>query len=108
VLGKDAVSRASIAHFDPKDARILCICYIDDLGKPSHLRFLLRRLRQRVPAAYLMALVWPSDHPVLRDGSLRASLGADRYLSSLQHAVETCLKAIEETPAYEQPLQTSA
>jgi predicted PurR-regulated permease PerM len=108
VLAKDAVSRASIAHFDPKDARILCICYIDDLGKPSHLRFLLRRLRQRVPAAYLMALVWPSDHPVLRDGTLRASLGADRYFSSLQHAVETCLKAIEEIPAYKRPLQTSA
>jgi predicted PurR-regulated permease PerM len=108
VLAKDAVSRASIAHFDPKEARILCICYIDDLGKPSHLRFLLRRLRQRVPAAYLIALVWPSDHPVLRDGSLRASLGADQYLSSLQHAIETCLKAVEEEPVSKRPLQASA
>jgi hypothetical protein len=107
-LAKDAVSRASIAHFDPKEARILCICYIDDLGKPSHLRFLLRRLRQRVPAAYLIALVWPSDHPVLRDGSLRASLGADQYLSSLQHAIETCLKAVEEEPVSKRPLQASA
>jgi hypothetical protein len=103
VLAKDAVSRAAIAHFDPKDARILCICCVDDFGKSSHLRFLLRRLRQRVPEACLMALVWPSDHPVLRDGSLRASLGADQYLSSLQHAIETCLKAIEEEHACKRP-----
>jgi predicted PurR-regulated permease PerM len=108
VLAKDAVSRAAIANFDPKDARILCICYIDDFGRPSHLRFLLRRLRQRVPEACLMALVWPSDHPVLRDGSLRASLGADHYLSSLQHAVETCLNAIKEERACKRPLQASA
>jgi hypothetical protein len=108
VLAKDAVSRAAIANFDPKDARILCICYIDDFGRPSHLRFLLRRLRQRVPEACLMALVWPSDHPVLQDGSLRASLGADHYLSSLQHAVEACLKAIKEERACKRPLQASA
>jgi predicted PurR-regulated permease PerM len=108
VLAKDAVSRATIAHFDPKDARILCICYVDDFGSPSHLRFLLRRLRQRVPEAFLMALVWPSDHPVLRDGSLRASLGADQYLSSLQHAIETCLKVIEEERACKRPLQEPA
>jgi hypothetical protein len=108
VLAKDAVSRAAIAHFDPKDARILCICYVDDFGKSSHLRFLLRRLRQRVPEACLMALVWPPDHPVLQDGSLRASLGADQYLSSLQHAIETCLIASEEEHACKRPLQRSA
>jgi outer membrane murein-binding lipoprotein Lpp len=108
VLMKDAVSRAAIAHFDAKGARILCICYIDDLGRQSHLRFLLRRLRQRMPAACLMALVWPSDHPVLQDGSLRASLGADQYLSSLRHAVETCLKTIEEEHACKRPLPVSA
>jgi predicted PurR-regulated permease PerM len=103
VLAKDAVSRAAIAHLDAKDARILCICYIDDLGRSSHLRFLLRRLWQRMPAACLMALVWPTDHPVLRDGSLRASLGADQYLSSLGHAVETCLKTVEEEHARSKP-----
>ncbi|HEY2532543.1 MAG TPA: AI-2E family transporter [Xanthobacteraceae bacterium] len=108
VLAKDAVSRAAIPHFDAKDARILCICYIDDLGRPSRLRFLLRRLRQRVPAACLMALVWPSGHPVLRDGGLRASLGADQYLSSLRHAVEACLKTIEEERACKRPLPVSA
>jgi predicted PurR-regulated permease PerM len=107
VLAKDAVSRAAIAHFDPKEARILCICYIDDLGRPSPLRFLLRRLRQRAPAARLMALVWPSDHSVLQDGGLRTSLGADQYLSSLRHAVEACLKIIEEERACKRPLPAS-
>ncbi len=108
VLEKDAVSRAGIARFDPRDADILCICYIDDLGRTSHLRFLLRRLRQRAPAARLIALVWPSDHPVLQDGSLRASLGADQYLSSLQHAIEACLKSTEEEHAPKRPLQATA
>lgn len=59
VLPKDAVSRAAKVTFD-KDIPVLCICYISDLGRASHLRFLLRRLRQRSPSTQLIAIVWPS------------------------------------------------
>jgi hypothetical protein len=108
VLANDAVSRAAIAHFDPRDARILCICYIGGPGRASRLRFLLRRLRQRAPAACILALVWPSDHPILKDESLRAGLNADQYLSSLGHAVEACLKAMEGERTCKLPLPASA
>jgi predicted PurR-regulated permease PerM len=91
VLAKETVSRAGIAHFD-KETAILCICYISDLGRASHLRFLLRRLRQRLPSAHLFAIVWPSDHPVLSDQAMKSSLGADRYLWSLRQAVDCCLE----------------
>jgi predicted PurR-regulated permease PerM len=108
VLAKDTVSRAAIAGFDPRNARILCICYIDDLGTGSHLRFLLRRLRQRAPAACLLALIWPSDHPALRDGRLKAGLGADQYTSSLRHAVEACLRIVKDERGGQPGLPVSA
>lgn len=90
VLAKDVVSRAGLARFD-RDTPTLCICYIDDLGRASHLRFLLRRLRRRLPSAYLLAVIWPSDHPLLSDRASGTSLGADQYLSSLRQAIDSCL-----------------
>jgi len=99
VLPKDAVSRAAMTQFN-KNAPIFCICYIDDLGRASHLRFLLRRLRQRLPSAGLLVITWPSDHLLLSDDAMRTSLGADQYLSSLRQAVDACLRAAEKrTPS---------
>lgn len=91
VLPKDAVSRAAKVTFDKK-IPILCICYISDLGRASHLRFLLRRLRQRSPSAQLFAIVWPSDHPLLTDQTMKTSLAADQYFSSLRQTVDACLR----------------
>ena len=54
---------------------------------------MLRRLRQRVPAAKLLVGLWPAEQAILTDDRLRAALGADAYTSSLREAVEACLEA---------------
>jgi hypothetical protein len=55
------------------------------------LRYLLRRLRERQPAARLLLGLWPAQDTDLVDGNLRRTLGADFYATSLREAVRTCL-----------------
>ncbi len=89
----DAVSRAKIDTLDLREVAMLCVCYIDISGNPAHLRFLLRRLRDRLPNAPLLVGLWPAQDPFLKDRELRRAVGADHYVSTLHEAVEACLAA---------------
>ncbi len=93
VLAHHAVSRGFIGSLDPEGVAMICVCYLEIDGAPSHLRYLLRRLRQRVPAAKLLVGLWPADQAILTDDRLRAAVGADVYTTSLHEAVEACLDA---------------
>jgi hypothetical protein len=93
VLAHNVVSRGFIGSLDPEGVAMVCLCYLEIDGAPSHLRYLLRRLRQRVPAAKLLVGLWPADQAILTDDRLRAAVGADVYTSSLREAVEACLDA---------------
>ena len=78
---------------------MVCVCYLDMSGHTSPLRFLLKRLRQRVGDARLLVALWPSDHPAMSDQKVRAALSADEYVTSLRDAVNACLKAAQEAAA---------
>jgi predicted PurR-regulated permease PerM len=93
VLRHDAVSRAHIATLEAADVQVVCLSYLELAGTPSHLRYLLRRLRQHLPHARLLVGLWPADQVILTDDRLRAAVGADVYTSSLRDAVEACLDA---------------
>ncbi len=93
VLHHEAASRLNIGTLDGEGVVMVCLCYLELGGTPSHLRYMLRRLRQRLPAAKLLVGLWPSDQAILTDDRLRAAVGADVYTSSLREAVEACLEA---------------
>jgi predicted PurR-regulated permease PerM len=93
VLQHAAASRMHVGLLDSDGVAMVCLCYLEIGGAPSHLRYLLRRLRQRLPAARLMVGLWPADQAILTDDRLRAAVGADLYTSSLREAVEACLEA---------------
>lgn len=93
VLHHEAVSRGRIAMLDAEGVVMVCLCYLEIAGTPSHLRYLLRRLRQRLPGARLVVGLWSSEQAILTDDRLRAALGADAYASSLRETVEACLEA---------------
>jgi hypothetical protein len=78
---------------------MVCVCYLDMSGHTSPLRFLLKRLRQRVGDARLLVALWPSDHPVMSDQKVRAALSANEYVTSLRDAVNACLKAAQDAAA---------
>ncbi len=101
----EAVSRSGIPMLDPSGVAMLCVCYLEIAGGPAHLRFLLRRMRQRFPTQPILVGLWPCTDEILRDDRQRAAIGADYYVSSLHGAVQVCLEAARK--AGSQPRDTA-
>jgi predicted PurR-regulated permease PerM len=83
-----AVSRAQIAMLDAPNARMICVSYLELSGAPSHLRYLLRRLRQRFPSQPMLLGLWPA-----RATAGSADIEADYHVASLHDAVDACVDA---------------
>ena len=99
IVPYDAVSRAGIARLDVEGVAMVCISYLDISGRPSHLRYVLRRLKQRLPHARFLVGLWPTGEAALLDQDTQRFLGADFYVETLHDAVETCLRAAQEASA---------
>ena len=97
VVPHDAVSRSAIGQLEVEGVTMLCVSYLHLEGSLSHLRYLIRRLRQRVPGVPVMVGLWPAEAEILQDDRLRSALGAEYYASSLRDAVEACLEAASES-----------
>ena len=91
VSGFQAASRQAIASLDLNGVAMICISYLDIRGNPSHLRYLLQRLRARAPRLPILVGLWPADDEVLRSERLRTAVGADYFVSSLREAVDACV-----------------
>ena len=92
VIPHSAVSRREIFNLDMSGVQMVCISYLEISGTPAHLRYLLRRLKQKAPKAPVVVGLWPAEDAVLKSEAMRATLGADYYVSSLRDAVVQCLK----------------
>jgi predicted PurR-regulated permease PerM len=86
-------SRELIASLDVTEITMVCISYLDISGVPSHLRYLIRRLKRKLPQAPILVGLWPSDDEVLKEERVRAIIGADYYATSLREAVTFCVEA---------------
>lgn len=86
----DAASRNQIASLDVAGVAMVCISSLEISGSPSHLRYLVRRLRHRLPQVPILVGLFPLDDASV-DERLRAAVGADFYAGSLRVAVNTCL-----------------
>jgi predicted PurR-regulated permease PerM len=93
------VSRDEVTRLDVAGVAMACISYLEISGSPAHLRYLLRRLRQRLPPGTpVLVGLWPSQDAVLSDPQVQASIGADSYAASLHQAVAVCLDAASRAP----------
>ena len=70
-------------------------------GSPSHLRYLLRRLRQHLPGVPILVGLWPLGEQVLHDERLRRAIGADLTASTLTDTVNLCLREAKQPAAAE-------
>jgi hypothetical protein len=102
----EAVSRARIDTLDTAGVAMICISYLEISGNPAHLRYLLERLKRRLPATPILVGLWPMEDPVLKDQRLRMQVGADFYTSSLHEAVDICVEAARNVPAAKPRLAT--
>jgi predicted PurR-regulated permease PerM len=103
VLPHRAVSRPEVTSLQARDTAMLCLCYLDLGGGISHIRFLLRRLRRAVPDRAILVGLWPADAPAIQDERTRSAIGADRYVRTLQEAVDACLNLAAQTEPTGQP-----
>ena len=93
-----AASREAIATLDVTGVTMMCVSYLELTGTPSNLRFLMSRLRRRLPGVPILAGLWPTGDTTLTDDRIRASVGADYYATSLQDAVRDCLLQTAQPP----------
>ena len=96
VAAYDAASRAGISTLDLSGIAMVCISYLDIGGSPSHLRYLIRRLRGKLPGVPILVGLWPAEDSVLKDKQIQGQIGADYYTTSLREAVEACVAAAHE------------
>ncbi|SFR89506.1 AI-2E family transporter [Sphingomonas jatrophae] len=90
-VGHEAGSRAGIASLDATGVKIVCLSYLEIGGSPSHLRYLVRRIRSRLGNVPVLVGLWPEGEAALSDQQIQKALGADLYVGSLRAAVEACL-----------------
>ena len=109
VVPHAATTRAAIGALDVHDVAMVCISCLELSGSPAHLRFLLRRLRQRLPPDIPVLIgLWPAGEEILQDERLRAAVGADDYATSLHQAVEACLDAAHKASLGAAPMTAAA
>ena len=87
-----AASREQIGSLDTEGVRMVCISYLEISGSPAHLRYLMQRLRRRLPpdTPFLVG-IWPAGDAALKDERIRTMIGAQYYTGSLRDAVDACL-----------------
>ena len=90
-ISHDAVSRDRIGELDLSGVSVILLAYAELSQSPAHLRFLVKRLRQRAPHAKIVVGLWAKDEAALTDASIQQAIGADRYVGSLNEALEQAL-----------------
>ncbi|WP_230628467.1 AI-2E family transporter [Sphingomonas sp. Leaf37] len=83
-----AVARDAVQRVDYSGTRMICLSYLEIGGSPSHLRYLVRRLRREAPGAHILVGLWPQGEAALSDEQIQRVLGADSYVGSLASAVD--------------------
>ncbi|MEL6059605.1 MULTISPECIES: AI-2E family transporter [unclassified Methylobacterium] len=92
-------SAARIGRFEPGPARMACVVSLALDGEPTHLRRLIRRLKERMPGVPVLLGLWlAQDNDGAMSGAKR-SAGADAQAGSLRAVVEAVLAAAQEAEA---------
>ncbi|MFM0172980.1 AI-2E family transporter [Paraburkholderia sediminicola] len=89
-LPHEAASRASIDQLDADDVGIVCILYLQIDGIPSHLRYLVRRIRARLPKVSIVVGLWVAEDTEKWSADLQSAMGAECYATSLQEILAAC------------------
>jgi predicted PurR-regulated permease PerM len=87
VVPSDEVCAAHLFRLDVKGVKIVCLSYLD-ANDFANARYLVRRLRRRLPQARIVVGFWTvSPEETDARGALKET-GADAIVTSLRHAVD--------------------
>jgi predicted PurR-regulated permease PerM len=89
-----AVGRERIAQFTPGDVVVVAVSSLALDGVPAHLRYLVRRLRSRLPDTPIVAGIWREGDAAASGADLQKTVGADVIVTSLRAAVDATMPAV--------------
>lgn len=89
VEGADAVATMNILRLETSGVALVCLSYLD-AGSLAHMRYTIRRMRRRLPAAQILLACWKAD---VDPAALRDSTQADAVATTLPEAARFCLEA---------------
>jgi predicted PurR-regulated permease PerM len=81
------VSRYGIDTLDVSNVGMVCIAYLNISGSPAHLRYLVQRLRKRLPGLPILVGLWPQGDV---NEATRSAIGADYFASSFEEVLKCC------------------
>jgi hypothetical protein len=79
------------------DAKLVCLSYFGLASKPAHVRYLIRRLRRRMPQAQFLACFWLLADDSGKVEEWRTAVGADYAASSLTEAADVARRVLVRT-----------
>ncbi len=92
-------SRYSVEMLDLSNVSMICIAYLSISGSPAHLRYLVQRIRKRLPAGVpVLVGLWP-EGDILE--ATRDAIGADYFASSFEEVLKCCQSVRAATPERE-------
>jgi predicted PurR-regulated permease PerM len=94
VVPSDAVSVPNLFRLDVTGVQMAFLCYLEP-GRFSNPRYLVRRLRRKLPRATIVAGLWTLKREETEERSALTTTGADLVAVSLQQAVEQVINAVE-------------
>ena len=107
VLGKHGLAAwvqpfadvASVKNFkvDPLEARLVCLSYFGAAANPTHVRYLIRRLKRLMPHANFLAGFWMLGAERTKLEEWKTMVGADFVCGSLVEATAICVREAMQT-----------
>jgi hypothetical protein len=105
LVSYDEVSRAHIGSLDASEVAMVCISYLDISGSPAHLRYLIQRLRPRLPPGTpILVGLWAAEDTTLKNEKIQMVIGADYFASLLEQAVTSCSLVARKALSHRAPL----
>ena len=85
---------ASVKNFkiDALDARLVCVSYFGAQATPTHMRYLIRRLKRLMPHARFLAGFWMLGNEATKLEEWRTIVGADFACGTLVEATTICVR----------------
>jgi predicted PurR-regulated permease PerM len=92
IVSSDSVSVANLTRLDVAGVQMACLSYLEP-GNFTNPRYLIRRLRRRLPRATIVAGLWTLTAQEAVDRDALAATRADCVVTSLRQAVDEAVNA---------------
>ena len=73
MVAYEVASQHGISQVHLNEVAMICISYLDISGSPSHLRYLIRLLKQKAPGVPIFVGLWPAEDSALKDVQLQCT-----------------------------------